>query len=32
MGLEVTFVVVVLLVVERESGGFIVKAKTMLVC
>ena len=30
MGLELAFVVVVLLVVKIERGGFMVKAKTML--
>ena len=32
MGLELAFVVVVLLVVKIERGGFMVKAKTMLLC
>ena len=32
MGLYLALVVVVLLVVRREKGGFMVKAKTMLLC
>ena len=32
MGLDLALVVVVLLVVKREKGGFMVKAKTMLLC
>ena len=32
MGLDLALVVVALLVVKREKGGFMVKAKTMLLC
>ena len=32
MGLDLVLVVVVLLVVKKEKGGFMVKAKTMLLC